>query len=582
MNHHRMPWGLAIATATLLGLTACGGGGGSAPIAPTATTTTLSGTAATGAAMANATVSISCASGSGTTTTAANGSYSKDLTSITLPCALKAVSSDGTTVLYSVATVTTSSTQVANITPLTQLLVASLAGTDPAAFFTNFNASTASSVTENSVSAAQAAVLTTLSNAGLDASSLPDLLTGTLVAATSTTSGNAYDIVLDTLKNQLANSGTTLATLTTAVAAASPAATTTTTTTNVASLPAALLLKTADSNCAALRSGDYWAITPTMGGTIASQFTSGSYNAGTKTATNLAGASTVFSGNGACRYLAGDGVSNILVSQAGVVVARYLDDNSVPRLGFAIPKQTIALSELAGTWNGLGFERTDAGTGYAGNSFTATIGSTGVVSDVTSCNGASTSSICSAMTTATINISSNSAGGFDIVGTAVDEVWTDRIFAYRAGSGDLMLVQVAGDGSVSTWTKKRTLSLPAVGTVQSGSWSVRTLSTLVANALGISYNDTVTAVNSDAGSFTRSVNLANGTADYSETFLLNTPRAGYNFRAAGTTTSTYDSRTVNIRERTSLGLRGMGVSVQSVPVQTGITSAGFQMSVDQP
>ena len=534
--------------------------------------------------MANATVSISCASGSGTTTTAANGSYTKDLPSITLPCALRAASNDGTTVLYSVttATATSSSTQVANITPLTQLLVASLAGTDPATFFTNLSASTASSVTASSVSAAQAAVLTTLSNAGLDVSSLPDLLTGTLVAATSTTSGNAYDIVLDALKTQLTNSGTTLATLTTAVAAASPASsTTTTTTTNVASLPAALLLKTADRNCSALRSGNYWAISPAMGGTLDDQFTSGSYNAATKTANNLVGDSTVFKDNGACRYLASDGVSDIVVSQAGVLVARYLDDNKVARLGFAIPKQTIALSELAGTWNTLGFERNSAHTSYAGNAFTATISSTGVVSDVTYCEGASTTSTCRALTE-TINLSSNSAGGFDIGGNDAGDVWTDRVFAYRAGNGDLMMVEIGGDGSVATWTKKRTLSLPAVGTAQSATWSVRTLSTLVANALGISHPTTVTAVNNGAGSYTRPVNLADETADYSETILLNTPRAGYNFRAAGTTTSASVGGTVNIRERTSLGLRGMGVSVQSVPVQTGITSAGFQMSVDQP
>lgn len=578
MNLSRTRLGLALATASLLGLAACGGGGGGGS---SATTTTFSGTAATGAAMANATVSITCASGSGATTTAANGSYTKDLTSITLPCALRAASSDGTTVLYSVttATATSSSTQVANITPLTQLLVASLAGTDPAAFFTNFSASTASSVTAGAVSAAQAAVLTTLSNAGLDVSSLPDLLTGTLVAKTSTSSGNAYDVVLDSLQTKLATSGTTLTTLASSVAAGSPAAPTSST--NTASLPASQLLKTADSNCSALRTDNYWAITPTMGGTIGNQFTSGSYDATTKTATNLTGSSTVFKDSGKCNYLAGDGVSNIVVSQAGIVVARYLDGSNVSRLGLAIPKQTVAVSELAGTWNGLGFERNDAGTSYAAKSFTATIGTTGVVSGVTGCDGASTSSTCRAETP-TINFSSNSAGGFDMASTAVGDVWTDRAFAYRAGNGDLMLVEVAGNGSVSTWTKKRTLSLPAVGTVQSGGWSVRTLSTLIANALGISYNDTVTAVNSDAGSFTRSVNLANGTVDYSETILLNTPRAGYNFRAAGSTTSAFDGRTVNIRERTSLGLRGMGVSVQSVPVQTGITSAGFQTTVDQP
>ena len=559
--HYRSRLGTALATAMLFGLSACGGGSDS-PVA--VTTTTFSGTAATGAAMAGATVSISCANGSGTTITATNGSYSKDLTSITLPCALKAASSDGTTVLYSVttatATATSSSTQVANITPLTQLLVASLAGTDPAAFFTNFSTS-ASSVKSSTVSAAQTAVLTILRDAGLDISSLPDMLTGTLVAKTSTTSGNAHDIVLDALKSQLTTSGTTLAALTTAVAAASPAASaTTTTTTNVASLPATLLLKTADSNCFALRSGDYWAIMPTMGVTIADQFASGSYNATTKMAKNLAGNSTVLKENGACRYLASDGVSDIVVSQAGVLVARYLDDNSVPRLSFAIPKQTIALSELAGTWNTLGFERNSANTSYAGKAFTATISSTGVVSDVTYCEGASTTSTCSALTD-TINLSSNSAGGFDISGNDAGNVWSDRVFAYRAGNGDLMMVEIASDGSVSTWTRKRTLSLPSVSTTQAAGWSVRTLSTLVANALTVNYPTTVTVANSDAGSYTRPVNLANGTADYSEIILINTPRTGYNFRAAGTTTSTYDGRTVSIRERTSLGLRGMGVSV---------------------
>ena len=566
-------------------LAGCGGGGDASPAATnTDVTTTFSGVAAIGAALAGAAVNITCASGSGTATTSSTGSYSVNIKNITLPCALKAASSDGTTVLYSVtsATATSTNTQVANITPLTQLLVASLTGTEPATFFNNFGATTASSVTDSAITTAQTAVLTTLSNAGVDVSGLSatSLVSGTLVAGSTT---SAYDVALEALAAKLTSSGTTLATLTTTVAATTTASTTTTSTTtsSTASLPAALLLKTADSNCSALRSGDFWAFSPTMGGDIADQFTSGSYDASSKTATNLAGDSTVFADNGACRYLASDGVSDITVSQAGLVVARYRDDSSVFRLGFAIPKQTIALSELAGTWNALSFEANDTHTSYSGQAFTATLSSTGVVSDVTGCDGASTTSTCSAETSPP-TFSSNSAGGFDIVGTDSNGSWTDRAFAYRAGNGDLMMVDVAGDGSVSIWTKKRTLSLPTVGTVQSASWSIRTLSTLVANALGINYAQTVTAVDSSANSYTRAVTLADGTVDYSETILQNTPRAGYNFRAAGSTTSSFDGRTVNIRERTSLPLRGMGVGVQSVPVQTGITSAGFQLSVDQP
>lgn len=574
---------LAIVGAGLLTIYGCGGGGSSA--APSNVTTTFSGVAATGAALAGATVNITCASGSGSTTAAANGSYSKNLTGITLPCALKAASSDGTTVLYSVtsATATSSNTQVANITPLTQLLVASLAGTEPADFFSAFGASTASVVTDSAISTAQTAVLGTLSNAGIDVSGLSatSLVSGTLVAGSAS---NPYDVVLDALGAKLTSTGTTLATLTTTVADTSTATgstSTSTTTPNVASLPAAQLLKTADSNCSALRSGDYWVFKPTMGGTIANQFHGISYDASTHTITNDQQPATpsVIAPNGTCRYLAG--TTDIVVSQAGVLVARDQDDSSIYRLGFAIPKQTIAVSELAGTWNALGFELNDIGTSYAAKAVTATVSSTGVVSNVTFCDGASTTSTCSAPTP-TITFSSNSAGGFDMTSTTVGDPWTDRAFAYRAGNGDLMLVEVSGNGSLNTWTKQRTLSLPTVNTVQSASWSIRTLSTLIANALNISYPATVTAVDSAAGSFTRTVNLADGTVDYSETILQNTPRAGYNFRASGSTTSVSGSGTATIRERTSLGLRGMGVSVQSVPVQTGISSAGFQMSVDQP
>jgi len=576
MNFSRTRLGLALACATLIGLTACGGGGSSS-VATTSTATAFSGTVATGAAMANASVSISCASGSGTATTTANGSYTTSLSDITLPCVLKATSSDGATVLYSVTTPTTtaSSSQVANITPLTQLLVASLAGTDPATFFDSFSATTASSVTASSISAAQTAVLTTLSNAGLDVSSLSNLLTGTLVAATSSSSGNAYDVVLDALQAQLAASGTTLATLTTTVAAASPVASTTTATnTNAASLPAAQLLKTADSNCSALRSGDYWAITPTKGGDLTNQFASASYNASTKAATNLVGSSNVFSDNGTCQYLAADGVSNVVVSQAGIAVTRYLDGSSVSRLGLAIPKQTIAVSELAGTWSSLNFEMNDAGTSYVGTSATATVSSTGVLSDVTGCDGAVASSTCTAVTDAQ-SFQANSDGGFNLVDTTDNT--TSRAFAYRAGNGSLIIVVVDGDGSMTFFTKQRTLSLPTVGTVNNSSWSVRTSNVLVANTLAVSYTTTITSVDSSASSYTRTQNTSTGAADYSETILINNPRNGYNFRAAASGVASTVSGTVNIRERTSMGLPGTGLSVQSIPSLTA-----FQVTVDQP
>lgn len=570
----RKPLGLALATATLFVMSGCGGGDGSPQAGSTAPATTFNGTTATGAAMAGATVSINCTVGSGTTTTATNGTYSKDLTGVTLPCALQVTSSDGATVLYSITTPATSSSnaQVANVTPLTQLLVASLAGTDPATFFANFSANTGM-VTAASVSTAQIAVLTTLGNAGMDLTSVTDLLTGSLIAATPGTSGNAYDTVLDALNALLVASGTTMATLTTAVAAASPAASTTTASTNAPSLPPAQMLKVADSNCSALRSGDYWAITPTQGGTISNQFFSGSYNASTRTAVNFVGDSTVLSANGTCQYLAADGVSDVVVSQAGIAVTRYVDGDGVYRLGLAIPKQTVAVTDLAGTWSTLNFVMNDAGTNYESSTTTLSISSTGLVSNFSDCRGAVAASQCSPVTN-DISFRGNSDGALDIVDTTVGN--TGRVFAYRAGSGNLVMVVVDSDGTLSFFTKQRTLTLPVMGSVNPKSWSVRSSNVLVTSPLSIGYTTTVTGLDT-TGSYTRTQNTSAGTADYSETIVINNPRNGYNFRAAASGVASTVSGTTTIRERTSLGLVGIGISVQSVP-----SLNAFQVTVDQP
>lgn len=71
-----------------------GGGGGGSGGASTAASTinaAISGTAATGAAIAGGTVDFVCANGAtGTTVTADDGTYTMNLTGVTLPCAVKA------------------------------------------------------------------------------------------------------------------------------------------------------------------------------------------------------------------------------------------------------------------------------------------------------------------------------------------------------------------------------------------------------------------------------------------------------------------------------------------------------------
>nr|WP_255662497.1 hypothetical protein [Acidovorax sp. D4N7] len=123
-------------TALALALTACGGG--SSPTTPNAATRPgISGVAAIGAPIAGASVACKCASGKyASATTAADGSFDVEMADSDFPCALSV--SGGSVrgkplgaALHSVA----HAAGTANITPLTDLMVASLASEDPAKWY---------------------------------------------------------------------------------------------------------------------------------------------------------------------------------------------------------------------------------------------------------------------------------------------------------------------------------------------------------------------------------------------------------------------------------------------------------------
>ena len=142
-NWHR---GGAVAALTAA-LAACGGGGGGTPdpaATPTAQGLALSGTAATGVALAGRPVDARCSTGSGSTTTGADGSYSVTIAGAALPCAMRVTLTDGTA-LHGLATGGGGggTSARANLTPATQLVVAHLAGLDPAAYYGSFDATAA-------------------------------------------------------------------------------------------------------------------------------------------------------------------------------------------------------------------------------------------------------------------------------------------------------------------------------------------------------------------------------------------------------------------------------------------------------
>jgi hypothetical protein len=171
-----------------------------------------------------------------------------------------------------------------------------------------------------------------------------------------------------------------------------------------------------------------------------------------------------------------------------------------------------------------------------------------------------------------INLSANTtAGGFNLVNST--ENWTARVFAYRTDSGELMLVDLSGNGSFSLWTPQRTLTLPTAGS-RALSWGLWTNPSLVsANAPSLS-DFTNGAGDAATGSFTRVSNIDG----HSETLFQNNPHAGMSFRAEGTATTTAGA-TVVVREFASLPLRGMSVSALSLPTLSG---GAYFLSVTVP
>ena len=559
-------------------LAACGGGGSSDEPAA-ATPLALSGVAATGAAIAGQTVEAKCSSGTGTATSNGDGSYTINVTGGVLPCVLKITPASGPA-LYSIATGTGNSA-TANISPVTQLVVASLTGGDPAAYFTAVDATAAAGVTDADVTAAVTAVKTTLLAAGVDLGTI-DVLAGTLTPATGTTAGNAYDQALDALAAKLSTAGTTLETLTTTVAAASPAASPTApaATTGVASLPADLLLKPAASHCPALRSGSYRMVLPTKGGSLAEQTGTITVDAQTLAVTYTEGSPGAWTAaEDACHFKDDGGKTDMFVTQAGVIVARYTnDDGASYGVGIGLPVQSHPLSALAGTWNAIGLSDSEAGGAHTAATGTFAVDGMGALTGAVWCQNDETWGLTGADCATDANdggtLKANTAGGFDIFDIGSDTP-SGRVFAYRAGNGDLMLVVAEDDGRVLFLTQKRSNVLPTVG-VKSNYWNVTLNGQLAAPlSVGIS-SSTIQSVDTAAGSWVRQQHSPDGAFDYSETLSANNPRDGYTLRPAATTAAV-GGTPVQIREFDALVLRGMGLSAIVIP-----SNRSFVLSVNQP
>ena len=209
INSNKVAGALA-GTALAAILAACGGGGsGSDPV----TVSSVSGVAATGLAIANGTVSLKCTAGDAfPVRTLADGSYSIDVSMVTLPCVVRVDYNDAATgapqKLHSLAQAAGN----VNITPVTDMLLSNLSSTGVAAdAFDKFDANEVRTYSADRIRTAARTVRTELLSQGVDVTHLPDDPIRTrLLAATGSSTGDAHDGVLDQIHARLHEQGKSL------------------------------------------------------------------------------------------------------------------------------------------------------------------------------------------------------------------------------------------------------------------------------------------------------------------------------------------------------------------------------------
>ncbi|WP_373376705.1 hypothetical protein [Cupriavidus nantongensis] len=486
-------------------LTACGGGGGDS--APTAapTATKITGTAAVGAALGNATVQAKCAAGSGTATTAADGTFTLSIEGATRPCVLSVKTPDGTT-LHSVLEAGTGTTAVANITPLTELVTASLAQGSTTAFFEQFDAAAQAKLTSDGLLSATQAVRLVLTGV-VDLGSV-DPLKDPLVAANGANAGNAQDKLLDQLGDRLEASQTTLDELSSAVGANADAAAVQT------------ALQPAAATCAGLKTGKYHVIGLGSAAAEAGDLDAAALKLqlGNETVPFTAVA------NDNCRFTVPgtNGATNtVMVAKSGIALA-------VPPAGpmtdlptLLVPAQAVALADLAGDWNGLGMERDHSGAPYASRRVTFSIDAAGKLTKGADCSGVNT---CEPWLPEELpTLSANADGSIKIS----DSFGSQLAYAFKGTDGQVTVVITHDDGFMMA-TKQVVRPLPVVGATNSY-WDTLVYGGLVPTLENAgTWSTIVTVVDAQTGSYTRK-RVEDGRLD---SWKVNSPANGLRYRAA--------------------------------------------------
>lgn len=316
-------------------LSACGSGSSQAPaLAPAAQDLVVAGSAATGAAMPKARIAIKCASGTGSAITADDGRYSASIAGGSLPCAIRATSADGSIVLHSAlegagsGSGAAGTALTANVTPMSELIVAQAQGTNAALMFDQF---------ENNQTRLTPAVLAEAKLRVKDAlASIVDLsgadpIKDVLVAAANGRPGNGLDQKLDTLRDKLIEAGMKVQELGDVLTANAD---------DSAHQVVASVVGKRSLNCRGLRSGTYRVVLAGQSSAV-SEFTLDAatllVTSGGVTEQWTAEACTLSSPAGMKLEFGAQGLGSVRASNSS--------------FGIVMPKQNLNLSELSGSWS---------------------------------------------------------------------------------------------------------------------------------------------------------------------------------------------------------------------------------------
>lgn len=491
----------AMATAAATLVAACGGSSNAG------SSLTLSGTAAMGAAMVGASVTAKCAAGTQTGKTLEDGTYSMSVAGGALPCVLQATS--GGTTLYSLAQ-GSGDKAVANITPITHIVVVKTMGDEATAKATFGASPTASQLNAAIAKLADALAAVRVALAGV-ANYSEDPFTTPFTAAHGSVKGDGVDQKLDALQDKLDAAQSTLTQLTHAIATSQSAA-------DKEASPAVdgVLTPPADAACPNVRSGEF--IVASQSGRLGSSNDGpGVFDVAARTWTEPDGRvfPTGLDAN-TCQMILyqEDGVTESVraaFNAQGLGIWRDAAGTGSSTFGLVFPFQRNTLADLAGNWNLVAFNREDTASTGAFGMAKAVISTAGGLT-TSHCPTTDGTTSCEAWQTAStaMSVTNGKFTGADGHG-----------YLFKAANGTKLYVHSFGEEyGLMMGTQPQAMTLPAVGGAVnfwdvSGSFSG-------ASALS-SASYTIASVDAAASSYTRSDGQVR---------VINKPLEGMSYRAA--------------------------------------------------